>query len=58
MTNTGKWIYNPVRVTLALPHDVDLNEIDWSPVRAAAERTNTEEQRIRARIMDVVTGAC
>jgi hypothetical protein len=55
MTNNGKWIYNPVRVTLALPHDVDLNEIDWSDVRAAAEPTNTEEQPVRARIMECVT---
>jgi hypothetical protein len=39
----SEWVYNPVRVTLALPADVALHEIDW--VREQLNPTPEERNR-------------
>jgi hypothetical protein len=53
---TRKWIFNPVRGTLALPPDCDVSEIDWEPVTMDAEPTADELARVRSGIVAHLTG--
>lgn len=59
--HTGKrWAHNPLAGRLLhMPQDVDLSDVDWSKgVLESYNPTPDEEQRVRARILAHVTGAC
>lgn len=58
MTQTKQpWSFNPLRGSRHLPPDVDVLDIDWAPLREAAEPTATELARVRSGILAHVTGA-